>query len=67
MGKKEVVDMELYVHHHTEKAVLVSLEADSAKTWLPRSQIEMDDWRVTKQKVNITLPTWLAERTEEKL
>lgn len=56
--KSDLIDIELKLHHETEKAILVSVYEDSNRVWLPKSQIEF----VLKPKgiVEVTLPEWLA-------
>lgn len=56
-GRSEIVDIDVVLHHRTERAVLVSETDDSEKMWLPLSQIEIehgsgDCWRVSA-------PEWL--------
>lgn len=56
--KSDLVDIEVTVHHETEKAVLVSDDGDRKRAvWLPKSAIEIagDGLRVT-----VTLPERLA-------
>jgi len=41
--KSDLVDIEVVIHHQTEKAVLVSLDGESdGAVWLPLSQIEIE-------------------------
>ena len=57
--KSDLVDLEVHVHHSTDKAILVSLDGDSRKTkWLPMSQIEYV--YKGKARAEVTLPEWLA-------
>ncbi len=60
--KAELTDLELMVHHRTDKAVLVSTDANrEAAVWLPLSQVEAEEGiRAGKTQI-FTLPQWLAE------
>jgi len=61
MMPKQLVDLELYVKHETERAVLVE-NLHGQNVWLPKSLIEMEP--MDKQNwYEITLPQWLAEQT----
>lgn len=60
--KSNVTDVEVRLHHETEKAVLVSdtgIKADAV--WLPKSQIEICPSVVIEGEYTVTLPDWLAE------
>ena len=61
----EPVEIALFVHHETEKAVLVS-EDEKTKVWLPLSQIEIDQKPYEKEKgtATVTMPLWLAEKSK---
>lgn len=69
METRNLMDMALYVHAYTAKAVLVSEDnaKGSAHIWLPLSQIEIDlekdNW-VKITLANITMPEWLAKEKE---
>lgn len=39
--KSNLTDIEVYLHHETEKAWLVSLDGET-KVWIPKSQAELD-------------------------
>lgn len=54
--KSNVVDVEVKLHHQTERAILVSDDGDKANAvWLPLSQIEWDE-----ADGIVTMPEWLA-------
>ena len=54
--KSNIVDIEVKLHHQTEKAILVSDDGEKeSAVWLPLSQIEWDESTST-----VTLPDWLA-------
>lgn len=60
--RSNLVDLMLYVHAETERAVRVSDDGDLAKSvWLPKSQCEVD---YTKQPgvAVVTVPEWLATK-----
>jgi hypothetical protein len=59
--KSALVDMTVFLHRSTPRAILVSEDEESDKVWLPRSQIEIEDDSIDHGPVNITLPQWLAE------
>jgi hypothetical protein len=43
MTRSDIIDVEVALHHETERAVLVSPIGTSAeKIWLPKSQVEID-------------------------
>lgn len=56
--KSDLSDVDVYVHHRTPAAVLVSDdgERDNA-VWLPLSQIEIDD--TPHGEATVTAPEWL--------
>lgn len=62
---KRVVELELYLHHETAMAILVSEDEDdddADKVWLPKSQVEFED-SDAPDMVMVTIPQWLAEKT----
>lgn len=43
MTKSNLVDVEVYLHHETERAVLVSTAGNRVNAvWLPKSRIEVE-------------------------
>lgn len=53
-GRSELIDLEVFIHHETEKAILVSTAGGDEEVWLPKSQVEINDrGRLTAE---ITLP-----------
>lgn len=60
--KSNLTDLELMVHHWTDKAVLVSADGNrEAAQWLPKSQIELEEEPCAGKAQIITLPQRLAE------
>lgn len=58
-GASDLIDLEMHLHHATERAVLVSDDGDKAKAvWLPLSQVEVAPR--TGATVTVTCPEWLA-------
>ena len=58
-ARSNLVDLELYLHHETEKAVLVSDAGDREKAvWLPKSVIEI--WERSRSVISVTVPEQLA-------
>ncbi len=39
--RSNLTDIEVYLHHETEKAFLVSLDGEK-KVWIPKSQADME-------------------------
>jgi hypothetical protein len=59
--KARLVDLELMVHHVTDRAVLVSTDGDEAgAVWLPKSRIELEEEPVAGQAQIVTMPEVLA-------
>ena len=63
-----LIDIEVWLQHETEKAVLVD-HGGKEKVWLPKSRIEMelcDDQKYTRKhgRYTITLPERLAIEKE---
>lgn len=60
----KLLDLDLYIHVTTPKAVLVSDDGNKLKAeWLPLSQCEITPKHGAHHQPNtaiITLPTWLA-------
>lgn len=57
--KSDLVDLELQLHHETEKAILVSDDGDREKAvWLAKSLIEIEPKR--RGVVLVTMPEWMA-------
>lgn len=56
--KSDLVDIEVQIHHRTERAVLVSDDGDRDKAvWLPLAQIEVAPFG---SHHTVTMPEWLA-------
>lgn len=62
MGRpSELVDLEVYVHAESEKAIKVSSDdTGGEEVWLPLSQIEINHRQ--GDTAEITVPRWLAEQ-----
>lgn len=59
----DTVELELYLHSETERAVLVSEDGDAGNSvWLPKSQIEVD--HDEDGFVLVTIPEWLARKKD---
>lgn len=59
---KEPVEIEMYLHHKTDKAYLLSDdgEEDNAK-WFGMSLVKIEHrHKLNKQIVHVTMPEWLA-------
>jgi hypothetical protein len=65
---RPLVELELWMHHQTEKAVLVSIPGKD-KVWLPKSRIEFEERGLNPKArnrrdpetiVQVTLPEALA-------
>lgn len=64
-GPQALIDLEVQIHHETDKAILVSDDGDREKAvWLPLSQIEIERRSQAKhsegQFATIVVPEWLA-------
>ena len=61
MSKKEIADLELWLHHETAAAYLVSELGERDKAvWLPKSQCEKYE-RKNGEVWEFSVPQWLAE------
>lgn len=57
--KSNIVDIDLHLHHETDRAVLVSETGDkNDAVWLPLSQIEIES---ESGFIVVSLPEWLAQ------
>jgi len=57
--KSDLTDIEVVIHHQTEKAVLVSLDGEKdGAVWLPLSQIEIE--KKQRSIAIVTIPEHLA-------
>lgn len=57
--KSNLIDIDVRVHHTTERAIFASPEGDKKKAeWLPLSQVEV----IMKRRgvATVTMPEWLA-------
>lgn len=59
--RDSTVDVDLYLHHETDKALLVSEDEDSDKHWIPLSQIEWVPSKRHKRQGTATMPEWMAK------
>ena len=65
MGVVETVELDVYIHAQTPRAINVTLDRENSKgVWLPRSLIEIEFNPRKRDLAVITLPVWLAEREE---
>ena len=61
MTRSDVVDIEVHVHHRTEKAILVSQNGDKDEAvWVPLSQVEIEKHQTLQRAYILTIPEWLA-------
>ena len=59
MSKKELADVEVIIHHETDRAILVSTDGNAAKAeWVPKSVTEIEYSH--GNKATITLPERMA-------
>ena len=59
--KSNLIDIEVHVHHKTEKAVFISDTGDKADAeWVPLSQIEIEE-DPKNSIATVTMPEWLAK------
>ena len=57
--KSDLIDLEMLLHHETEKAILVSDDGDEKKAvWIPKSGCEFE--RKDGSFVTVTMPEWRA-------
>lgn len=58
--KSDLIDLDMFIHAETAKAVLVSDDGDNDRAvWLPKSQVEVEI--IKGNQVTVTLPEWLAK------
>lgn len=63
--KSDLVDVDVQLHHETEKALLVSTDGDKAKAkWVPKSQCEISEPKKGSVVRQLTCPQWLAKDKE---
>lgn len=62
MTRSNLVDLEVYLHHETERAVLVSTAGNEKNAvWLPKSRVEVEPHPTGNAKFRtLTLPEPLA-------
>lgn len=59
--KSDIVDIDVYLHHRTAKAVLISLDGEKKNAvWVPLSQVELERNPGMPSAYVLTLPEWLA-------
>lgn len=58
-GNSDLVDVTLAIWNETPKAIKVSEDETSTKTWLPKSQIEFH--YKSGNIIEVTMPEWLAK------
>lgn len=64
--RSNLTDIEVEVHHETEKAILVSLDGEKENAqWLPKSKVEIEfdasTLRKRRRVAVVTLPVGLAK------
>ena len=59
MSNSDLIEIEMQMHSHTQKAILVSDDGnDDNAVWLPVSQIQTRD--KGGARMIVTMPEWLA-------
>ncbi|MCO5083055.1 MAG: hypothetical protein M9955_15540 [Rhizobiaceae bacterium] len=59
--KTRLTDLELMIHHQTDKAVLVSADDNrEGAVWLAKSQVEFEEEPVVGRAQIVTMPEQLA-------
>lgn len=62
MGKNELIDLTLYLHHETDRAYLVSdTGEEDAAVWVPKSQCEFNARKPGSAVCEFTMAEWLAQ------
>jgi len=63
---RELVNLKLFVCRDvdTDLAILVRLDEDAKKVWLPRSEIEIEYEKGRMNVATVTMPVWRAEEKE---
>jgi len=62
MGRSPIIDLEVYIHHQTEGAILVSSDDTAGeKVWLPKSVVEINGDPTIPGDAEISLPRSYAE------
>ena len=57
--KSDLIDLEMLLHHETEKAILISDDGDEKHAvWIPKSACEFE--RKDASLVTVTMPEWQA-------
>jgi hypothetical protein len=63
MTNSDLIDIQMYRHAQTEKAILVSDDGEEeSAVWLPLSQVEIEE--KGGNELVITMPEWLAINKE---
>jgi len=59
--RSEIVDLNMFVHHETERAILASDDGDSTHAqWFPLSMVEVVKVVGPKPYWIVSMPEWLA-------
>ena len=60
--KSDLIDIEVFFHHETDKAILVSSQTTdyTDRVWLPKSVVDIEDGARLNSFCTITLPERLA-------
>lgn len=60
--RSNLVDLSVYIHHETDKALLVSDNGNRDQAvWLPKSVVEIEGDYQVPSVIEITLPEYIAE------
>lgn len=62
MPKSGLVDIDVHLHHQTEKAVLISDDGDRKRAvWVPKEHCELEHKRGSGPNIHVaTMPEWQA-------
>ncbi len=62
MAKSDLVDIDVHLHHKTEKAFLISDDGDRKNAvWVPKEHCELEPKRGAGPNIHVaTMPTWQA-------
>ncbi len=60
MGRSDIVDVQVVFLGETDAAMRVE-DAEDNIIWLPKSQVETTDDRVSGNVITVAMPEWLAE------
>jgi hypothetical protein len=64
MGHRETVPLDVFVHRDapTDDAILVAMDEDAKRVWLPRSETGITYRKGSTTIAVVDVPVWLAEK-----